>query len=349
MKISWGQTLVIFLLIKLFSVMTYTRMPLENNSFSVYMVAVAISTAVQCLLVIPVIMLNSKYQDKSIIEIAALKGNFSKYFVAAIYFIVILCVGISFVSKIYKFVSSFVYNSSGLIILAVLVLVIAAIYAAFCGIQGIARGSAVIFVLFIAFYILQLLNSLKSIDMNNIAVSYDLKNGNLLDAILFDLYQSSELVLIPILMPYIKNARKGIYGYICAKLISAELILFLAVTVLGGFVSLCNYPVYSLSGHTIKSTVERLDAFYMLLWVLISFVTISLIILSLKDILTCSFKNIKCGGIICGAILFGLMIPVFMDVRSYQNVTESLVGVVPIVILVTLIPSIFIWTKGKSK
>ena len=364
MKISWGQTFVILLSARLFALMTCTPVTSDKNPLTVYMIGVLISTAIQAALIIPFLFLKNKFPDKSVTEIASLKGGFFSFIVSIIYFVFFFSSAIISVTRFEKFVGGVFFEKSSMLT-GTFILIASAVYGSYSGIQGIARTSGIIFALFCFYIILQPLSSLNSINFLNLTFRADLYSGSILTAVMDDFSQSSQIILLAVLLPYLKNLNKGIAGYLIGKLVSVEIILFFAVTILGGYVSLVDYPFFSLAGFAVNSNFERLDAIYIFVWVLISFVNTSLLIFALSNIINSFFcetksneqhrkkKNIR--GFLCkyrnsiaGLIILLGSVPVFMKFTVYEDILKGIISAIPMIVLILIIPAILLLIRGEN-
>ena len=319
MKISWGQVLVLLFLSRVFTLMTYTPMFSEENSYAVYMTGVVISTAIQVLILLPIILLNKKYPDKSFMEIANSKSSFLGAVFSAGYLVFLISVGVNSVTHFERFLTSgFAHQTSA--VSGGLVLIAIGIYGAYRGLQGIARSGGIVFITLISVIFLIILTSYKAVDMLNFTPQADFYYGNLFTAVKDDLSRSGEIALIAPLMVYTKDLRKGVYGFIAAKLVIVEVILFFIITVLGGYTELVEYPFYSLGSYS-GGAVARLDAIYMVVWSLIAIINISLVIFACSEILKSYYKRLKFTEIITGVVIFLCTLPVF-----YKIVNQSIVN-----------------------
>lgn len=347
MKISWGQICVILMLGRIFTLMTYVPLIGSDYYLTTEMVGLLISTVLQALIVIPILYLNKVYSGKSICEIAYSKGNIVGFLVSLIYLLFFIILGINCVSQFSTFITDVFFPQSSIILGAILLLV-SGVYAAYKGLEGIGRSATIVFVIFLSLLIFLFFSSWEGMNILNYAPVIGLKAKQIWSAVVNDMYRSNELVAIAVLLPYVNNMRKGTYYAIAGKLIMLEVITFFMITVLGGYANEITFPFFSLGSYSSKNVIERMDAIYLIAWVLTAIINISVIIIMLSDILKNIYKKLKYAEIIGGVAVLGGSVPVFMKNEQYGELCRRLQGIETFLITLLVIPLIFV-IVGRKK
>lgn len=336
-KISSYQLVFVLLISKCFSLMTYVPLFSEGHGIDLRFKAVIISTIIQSLLVIPIIILNKKHPDKTVTEIISEKSDFWGYFAEILYllFFITLCSCQS--ARYIDFLDSGFNISNRLIPLAALLIVCG--YCAYCGIEGLARSSVIIFIPFLAMLLLITFQSGNSFHLRNF---YCESNG-LMQAVSDELIRSGEIVGAAYLMKNVKNGlQKGLYLLLAAKLAVTAFVTALITGVLGDYANLCDYPLLTVGSFTNSELFRHNDALYLILWTISAVISISLFI-CISDSIFGEMTHRK---------KLYISLPLIFIISAFfgeHYLTESILcGGIMQILLIAVIPSIILLRERKK-
>lgn len=339
MKISYGQLGILLLLGRIFTLMTYV--PLSSGGHGILPAAIAISTAIQVALLLPLMVLNRRFEGKNLVQIAAERRPLLGRLVAIIFLIFLLAMGADSCAHFGGFLSGVFFPQSNKLIFAV-IFVAVCMYCASRGLQGLARAGLPIFVLFLGMLVLVGAMSLSSGALHTALPTQDATR--LFPAILEDFGRSGELCVAALLMGKIpKNGlKRSLFVYFSGKIIILEVITVLIITVLGNYASIVDFPLFSLGSYAGLGGVQRLDAVYLVIWTLIAVVRIALTIALATELLGDIFPKFKCKSAAVGSGILLAGIPLI-----YGKVLPEVVFAAGIFALIFIIPLLLIFRRKR--
>ena len=340
MKIGWGQLLMLLLLGRIFTLMTYVPYALDGYSMSAQMIGIIISTVIQVGFILPIIFINKNTPSKNIPEIAKEKNIILGVVITVLYLIIILVAGVFAVCNFEEFISNVFFPFSSKII-GIITLVGVCIYAAYLGIEGIARFGAIVLAVFTLMLIYLLMSSFGQADLMNYQPNFMVTSDGVLKAAVDDLSKCSELFVIGLLMKYIKNNndfRKSVFSFFAGKIVILEVISFLIITILGNYARFVEYPFFSLNNYSNVYLIERLDAVYLIVWTLTAVLNVSVIIFLSGELFKNMFPKGKGLNLISGVIIVGGSLPVILGSGMVNEIYKKMLGVLSLVILILIIP-----------
>lgn len=348
-KISFGQLMSLLLICRFFTLMTYVPLISEGYGLTEQMAGTAASVLIQVGIGFVLIFLNKRYACMSITEIASAQSRTAGVIFGAVYFVFFIINSANGVLHFQDFVSEiFLPHSSGAVI--AFLIAAAAAYCASLGIEGLARGCSVIFFVFCAAAALLIGLSLQNAELINFSFDPSCAAYSLPAAISADLSRSGEIVLAGFAIKYIgkrnEDANRGIFGYLALKLALLELVFGVMVIVLGDFLHVLRYPLLTLGSYT--GLIQRLDAFYMIVWTLSAAASCAVYIFFAADILTGLIPKLRHGTYICGAVVFLAALPYIITNSDSSAAYRAAVSQAGVLITGLFIPLILLVCKDKE-
>lgn len=336
-KIGWGQLAVLLLLGRIFTLMTYA--PLTAEGWEYIPLATAISTAIQMVLVIPLVLLSSRPD-----RVFLLKNSPLTKTVAALYLVFFAAIGADSYAHFGGFLAEVFFPQDNKLALAAILFAVC-IYSAVRGLAGIARAGMLVFVLFIAMLLLIFTVSAGEIKWQTLSLP---QTKTLAGAVFEDLGNSSELVMAAFLMGRCEKPKRGVFTFLAGKLVILEVISILIITVLGKYAMLTQFPFFSLGSYAGLGGVQRLDAVYLVVWTLIAIIRISLTIFICGELLGKIFTGMKqkpkLAPVLVGAAIFLAGLPLL-----YGGEISERIFPMGIVTLVFIIPMLFLAVKRRDR
>lgn len=267
-KIGWGQLLLLLFMCRVFTLMTFSDS--VDGSLTVQTTAAVISTAVQAVLIIPIVLLKG-----SVTRSAMRKNRAAGTLLAVLYLLFFLFYTVNSALRFRRFLSErFFENAGSLLWLAVLLLVCA--YCARLGVEALGRGGVLLFWLFAAALAVMAISSAGDFDMTNLVFGEPVSNG-LFTAVMEDLSRNGEICAAAFLAGHVRDRlRCGVYGLLASKLILIELVILLITAVLGDFAAYTDYPFLTVGTFGGTGFIQRGDSLYLIVWTVTAVVNISL-------------------------------------------------------------------------
>ncbi len=334
-KITWGQLFVMIFISKAFFLM---MSPVSNNDIqpSLYIWGQIISIPIMLVLLIPTIYLIRKSFDfSSNIILQKLTG--------LLYLIATLSIGINSLVNFQKFlVDTFFPFTSGTALMILLILGIT--YGIYLGLEPLARaGGIVMFFVLIGTGLISF-SFIDKIDMAYFKPLADITTQNITTITLSSLIANQDFILILLLSAFTNsNNPKGLKTLLISSSGFYSLMIFFIITVLGGYINHAKYPLYSISSIANLAVIGRLDSVFMMLWVWIAFIRITLFILSADYALSLVIEEKKDRGkyIITGLILvISTIFTIYPDMGElFTKFTSS--GII-FLICIVILPLLYI-------
>ena len=258
-KISAGQTFVLLFMARVMYMMLFKASRFDAGT--PYMLTQFFTTVVECLAVVPVVMLFNAEKKLGINQNEMFTKLENALF--CIYFLFIS------VSTLVRFASFIHQGFSEALRPWTVVLVISAVscYCAFCGVESLARvGTVVLWIFLGLFVLLAVINDGKPDFLNITPVTVN-DLPTMLDYGIDELSSNWWLPLLVSLRPYL---RKGIgrvaFGYLAAKFIMVEVLILLVTLILWRYFAVASYPMLALGSYARTEFVQHFGAINMLVW-----------------------------------------------------------------------------------
>lgn len=347
--IGWGQLLILLLLCRIFTLMTFVPLLGEGYTFSTQLIASVISTVIQAVMIIPIILLNKTIESKSTTEIVFSRSKILGYIISFLYFVFFIFYTANGVICFQRFITVRFYPSANRYIWTA-VLLLVCIYCSYLGIEGLARSAGIVFVLFVAMFVLMTGLSAADIDLSNYYFDRTYSNS-LFSAVTEDLARNGEITALAFLMKHVeKKYRCSAYCYLASKLISVEAVMFLITVVLGDFAAMTDYPFLTVGAYAGVRFIQRFDSIYMVIWTITAVINISVMMYISSGIINESFPKLKYKHFISGVIVFLLCMPFLISGKNDMPVYGIISSGYSVLLLITVIPLIiYIFEKVKSR
>ena len=321
-RISSGQMTVLLLLSNAFMLMCVSA-PIGMES----MLGAILSFVLQMILCIPMLLLYHKGFSLS----AYCKQKHYRI-PAMLVFYLISRGGISFLLLWNGSENLSLPFSQPLIAAGMIVLV--CLYTSALGLRTTARAGTVSFGFLVFTLAILLLGAYQHVDFQQLHLTAEntvwfstLKILSLADTLpaLFILLSFSEK----------QKAHKAL-RFLALSLILWEIILFLCITVLGSLLPTTESPFFLLTAVSQPLSTQRADAFYLIVFVMLCVIRLTLLTVLSAHLLGMMFPNLRCRNIIA---LVGMMLTA--AVFSFVHFTGNLFDILTIVFLACILPLIF--------
>lgn len=346
-KISFGQLMIILFLSRIFYTMTFV--PFMYNDVTSQVIGFSVCTALECLAVIPGILLYKKYPDKNLCQVAYERSRIFGILICVAYAVAVILV----LNRLFRYFGYFMYVTfpdflpSWLVVTAI---ALVAFYAAFQGVEAISRSAVITFGFFVVSFAIVIVVLFPKISFSNVIYTYP-QIGDISHEIYNELSKCSEVLLFPILYSYVKEkAGKSIYGAIAIKLIFIYVIISICVLTLGSYLNISKFPFFELGSYGETFIIERLDAFLLPAWILTAFIKAALFMFTGKIALASGFKRVKSNVFLCIIALISIiasLIAVWQKKWTFDT-WDSLVIVIMILVLGVLLPLIYCFGKDNE-
>jgi hypothetical protein len=266
------QLAVILLCARCFSMMTY--FPFFKSNAVVFMLAIAASTALQGIVLIPAALLCTRHKTglcefalrKSRVLGRLVTGAFLLYFVWDIFITT---------GTFAYFMDSYFSNQIARLP-AVICAGGAALYLGGMGSSVLGKCAGIMFCIFAFFAGVLILSAITYPDFTNFHLAQrDIPNA-LGGDISAEFIRNRELVMLVFLLGDVKGSKpKSVISYLAIKLAILEVLLGFITLVLGGFALETDTPFFYLSCLSNSSVVERYDAGFMSVWTVLAVVRLA--------------------------------------------------------------------------
>lgn len=343
--ISRGQLLLTLLVCRAFTLMTFVPLIFEEASFTTRLAAAAISTAVQAVLVIPIVLLNRS--GLSVTELAMSRSKAFGIIAAALYLLFFLFHTANSLLHFQSFLSARFFKGADSI-LWILVILAICVYCGCLGIEALGRSSVLLFWIFIAAFGVMLIYSAKEFDPVNIRYDKNFGNG-LFAAVMDDLARNGEICALAFLSKHVKEKfRCGVYGLLAAKLVLVEAVMVTITAVLGEFARLTDYPFLTLGTFGGARFIQRGDSLYLVVWTITAVINSALFLHIAGGLIGEILPKIKFRTSIAAALVFVLLLIFTLSGASFNGVYSLLCSGYSVAFLTGVIPLIVLLTAKKG-
>ena len=297
--------------------------------------AAVISILIQAILVIPIIVLPSRFPDKSITEIIYEKSSIAGFIAAILYllFFISLCTGQ--VLHYVDFLSNSFLHGEKLFPLAALLIVCA--YCAYCGTEGLARSSVIMMIPFLLMIVLMGIGAREAFSLNNFY--FEKGSHGLTGAVMDDLARNGEIVAAAFLMKNLHSGLKCVlYRLLAAKLIVTSVIFALITGVLGDLADTLGYPFLTVGSLTNSGAFRQNGALYLILWTISAVISISVFISIISGISSEIYHGIKLRNAFSAFAVFIVSAAFMFYKADFSPIRNILCGGYAQLILLALIP-----------
>lgn len=346
-QISSFQLCIIFVVSRLFSIFTYRP---QNYSVGAVTASICIIIAmlISFLIFLPTLTLIGKKADSNVSDIGFIHfGNYAKIFSFCMALVCIfLCV--ECLTQFTFFMSSTLYLSSTPIFFLLPMIIVTALI---CrkGIEAVARLSGMVFVGMAFSIVFIAILSLSQAENYNIEpIKYD----NISQAVMFTvdkITHTTEIIPFLILCENAKGSlKKSAIVFLSLSGIFLEIISFATISVLGEYRKTILFPFYTLSAMSQNSLTDRMSLAYIVIWVFMSVIKLSVYFLaatkSVKQLMQPNKKFLPTA--LCACLIFFFGIFTCQNIVSIEIMYWIILTGIPIIVLAVLFPfSLFIKQK----
>ena len=346
-----GQLVSILFLCRVFQVLVLIPRHTAKANGSAIVFATFIYMAIAVLIIILCQMLFKKCGNDNLFVCAQKQGKAFGTIISSIYFLFFVFFGASTMANFEYFLTTAVYPYQSSLMINIL-LIICTAYVVFMGPEAFGRMSVLITVLFIFVLAIVVVTSIPYMDMLFLHSPFAKGYGEVLTAVWTGFVASNELVLIYFYGPMAgkKFLKAGVIWAILTAAILAT-ISFATLTVLGYFGATQQYPIYALFSQAGLTVFERLEAFYMTVWIFIGIVKSSVYLYAASQTLTfISFKlDKKKSVIIVSVLMAGVSILFSKNSIIFSFLFEIAYTGIPLITCSLLIPLLLLFKCRKKE
>lgn len=348
-QISMTQMIFLLLISKAFSVLNY--IPIFSNNFSLTSVLIAniICLVIGLLIIIPISLFQKRYQNQPIILVSMNKNKVFGYIVGFGYlFFIMLNVMGALVAFAFFMTNAIFPNSSSIFIIVSMAIV--CFVSALNGIEGLARCGTIVFIIMVLGVSFIIFAATKSIDLTNIRPILDNPAKDIYAATSYTIFRFNEFLILILLAPNVKGKVKktGII-FVASAILFMEIVTFYIVSVLGDYAYSQIFPYYTLASIIETNMLQRLDSVHMAIWVFISFIRISLYMVTANVCIKQMFPKVK-RLVSYSIVTVVSSIPAALLVNSPRLIKQlSSPTWYSIIIFAVLIPLILLFRPNKEK
>lgn len=275
-KISSSQAVILLFLCRMFATVTYSPMNGENADVTAILLGDFLATFATGIVMIPLFLYFKKRNVQNLLDECY---RISKGFGIAVgiyCFLMVFLVLVDTVSHFENFMTNAIFpdTSSAIIIITFL---IACCYGAWMGLEGIARASSIIFVFFLVSLCFIFTAAWSSIEWVNLQpLTRDHPVRQVLQSMLENISLNTEFIILVFIYPKIKGSFFNIsIWYLIISGIILSAVGITTVLILGQFTLKQVFPFYTIASIIETKIVQRFDAVHMALWVLVSYVRVT--------------------------------------------------------------------------
>ena len=269
-KITPLQIFALMICGRSFSFMTY--FPFTNDSSLVLMIGLLISTVIQALLIFPVLIFHKHYLNDNICTLSMSKNRFVGIAVTILYLLFFMGVAFIVIGNFSYFMDYYFSNYIPRIMI-VISCTLVAIYLGKMNITVIGKAGAIALTLFAIFTVIIVSSSIQNFHFSNFHLAVESVPKSLIGAIKTEFARNRDLVVFAFLLPDIKGkASRVAWWYFAVKVVVIEVILGFITIILGDFALITKLPFFSLAAYSHTQIVERYDAAFMSIWVIMAIV-----------------------------------------------------------------------------
>ena len=359
--IGWGQFLLLLFMCRVFTLMTFVPFTRDGEGLSLRLTAAAVSTTVQAVLLIPVVMLK-----KSATEVILEKNKACGIIAAALYLLFFLFYTVNSLLHFQSFLSArfFPYAES---LLWIAVILAVCVYCACLGTEALGRSAVLLFWIFIVTLIVMGVSSARETDAANLYFD-SIKWDGLFRAVIEDLSRNGEICAAAFLAGRVRSKdqarfneqavpggkkqgdlRCGVYGLLASKLVLAEVVMLLIAAVLGDFAALTDYPFLALGTFGGERFIQRGDSLYLVVWTITAVLNVSLFLHISAELFGEVFPKMRLRTALSALLVFGILFAVTVTKTSFAKLYGLMCSGWAVILLAGIIPLAALLVSGKRK
>ena len=279
---SSSQLIAILILCRLYTILTFTA---HDNSLLVCIVGTIMSVLLQLLLLIPIFLI-ARYIKPTDFWCTLKKNSRPFYYLSVFllsFFFLFMATYTLSTFKDFLVITLFPREGDNALLLLMMVSVFFSIY---YGLPSLLRMSSLVSFFIAVITVIMILFSLFDGSPYNIKPVLDSPLQRIGIQALYTSIRNFELIPLFYLAPRVKKSLSSILKhYLLLTTLIICMLLFVIMFVLGDYVQFQSYPLYALTSFVHISLIQRLDAFYAIIWITIAFIKISFYSLLCLDVL----------------------------------------------------------------
>lgn len=341
--ISWGQLLLLLFMCRVFTLMTFVPLAAEGSGLSLRLTAAAISSVIQAIILIPVVLLKDSVTSVLIKKCRPL-GILTSYFY--LHFFILYTAG--GLMQFRDFLGTrFFPGTNGII--SIIVLLIVCVYCSCLGIEALGRSGVLLFWIFIVAVIAMVFSSAENYNTSNLYFD-NIQPDSLFSAIVDDLARNGEIVALTFLAKHVREKlRCGVYGLLASNLVLVEAAMLMIATVLGDFAVLTDYPFLALGTFGGTRFIQRGDSLYLIVWTITAVINNALFLHLSAGLIEEIFPKLKFRTSIAAALVFAVTLFYTLTGMNFSAVYNLLCSGYTITVLSGIFPFIaLIISKRKA-
>ena len=352
-KITAFQVFFLLMLSRLVKIFLYTTSGYEMSNPLTELSGILIGSAIQLLILFPILLLNKKYNGVNLMSLSQKKFGRIGIIVPILFYLFVLLGACGTVCQMSSFMTNTLHPVNAAFF--VVSLMIAVGYVAYMGIEAIARTSFILSMLCLAGVLLIGIGVVKDFEWLNINMTFD-SGDNLIKEILEYVSQSNEIAVLVLLLPHIKNNAKNT-AKLSVSFVAANALLTMAAFLmvhgmLGSYALRLQYPVYIAIASTDILMFKRFDTIQACLIVISCVIKCSLFLFTaVETAQICAVKTkyqkrlyfISFAAVMAFSLLIVNQIDLLQDLNRYGGNFWTLV------LLVFVIPVLILLIKRRKK
>ena len=347
-KISYGQGLILLLICRIFTLMTFVPLIGDGYTFSTQLAAAVISIMVQAVIIIPIILFSNACPENTITGAIITQNKIIGTIVTVVYLLFFLFYTINVVLHFMRFLNLRFFKTESMVIM-LMVLLAVCIYCAYCGVEGLARSSVIALLIFVIMFAVMSVSSAQNFNIDNFYTT-EIEKG-LFNAVIEEIARNNEIIAAVFIVKYIKDRAKcALYGLLTAKLVITEIVSVLIIGVLGDFSRLTDYPLLSVGSYAGADLFQRNDSLYLIIWTISAVITIGFFIHICSGLGAELIHDLKFGELITGALIFISTIIIIKLKANISIAYKYICGAFTTVILCGVIPLLtYLYIRRQHK
>lgn len=344
--IGWGQLLLLLLMCRVFTLMTFVPFADSNETLTLRITAAAIGAIVQGILLIPIVLLKG-----SVTGLTLQKNKPAGIILTILYLIFFLFYTAGSLIDFRGFLGARFFPTAGSV-LWIGVLLIVGVYCGYLGVEALGRSAVLLFWIFIAALVIMCVSSVREFDTANLDLRFSGTEG-LFSAVMKDLSRNGEICALAFLAGNVRDRlRCGVYGLLVSKLVLISSVTLLITEVLGDFTPLAQYPFLAVGAFGDDRFIQRGDALYLIVWTITAIINIALFLHIAAGLVGEVFPKCRFRTSISALIVFAMTTCFALTGLSFAEVYNIVCSGWTIILLVGIIPLIVLLSthrKGGSK
>lgn len=178
------------------------------------------------------------------------------------------------------------------------------VYTAALGIQALARSSTLILGVLLFTLVILFIGAIPHAEPQNLSLS---PNDTVWRGFLREMSSADELPLLLLLLDFTESKRyRGIIQFLTGKLALLSFFTLLGMAVLGNRMAQANVPFFSIASVSQPLSTQRADALYIVVFVLLCILRITLFTALAAHLLQLTFPKIRYSSTVCLGIMLAV-------------------------------------------